>query len=50
MKIFKEVAGKISEKPCWCCISVPYLYTHDYFIGLLWVMITEWKEDKHLAL
>lgn len=50
LKIFKEVAGKISDKPCWCCIAEGcYLYTHDYLIGLLWIIVTEWRSDKHLV-
>lgn len=49
MVIFKEKAGVISEKPVWVAIHDAYLYTNDTIIGLIWVLITEWKNDRHLV-
>jgi hypothetical protein len=49
MRIFKEKAGVISEGRCWICVSNGYLYIEDTLLKLLWVLITEWKHDKHLV-
>lgn len=47
--IVKEKPGVISEGPCWVCTSQGYLYTHDSLFGLLWTVISEWKNDRHLV-
>jgi len=49
MKIYKEKSGVISKEPVWVCIQNRYLYTHNTLIGLLWTIITEYQEDKHLS-
>jgi hypothetical protein len=49
MRIFKEKAGVISEKPVWVAIDDCYLYTHDNLFGLIKTLLLEWKHDKHLA-
>lgn len=46
--IICERPGVISEKRCWVCIHEAWMYMADSFIGLLWVMITEWKHDRNL--
>ena len=45
----KEQAGLVSEGPIWCFYHPGYLYMHEWLLGLLWLVITEWKEDAHLA-
>jgi hypothetical protein len=46
--IFKENAGVISEEPCWVCFHSYYMYTADTFLSLLYVLATEWKNEKHM--
>lgn len=49
IKIYKEQPNIISKDYIWVCICNEYLYTHDTLIGLLWLMICEWKHDRHLV-
>jgi hypothetical protein len=49
MVIKKEQAGVISEGPCWVAIGGGYLYIADTLLGLFWMVLTEWKNDRHLA-
>ena len=49
MKIFKEKAKVISEKPMWVCFHSGYMYTGDTLFHLLYQMLTEWNYDKHLV-
>jgi len=52
IKIWKEKAGVISPGPCWCCSydGVPgYLHVHDSLLKLLWEVVTEFRNDKHLV-
>lgn len=48
MKIFKEKAGVISEKPCWVCIHRYYLYTGDTLFLLLKDMIKWWNSEYRI--
>ena len=49
MNIFKEKPMVISKEAIWVGIHTCYLYTHSSLVGLLWIMLTEWKHDKHLV-
>lgn len=49
MKIWREKAGVLSEEPCWVALHGCYLYTADTLLGLLWLAVTEWNNDRHLA-
>jgi hypothetical protein len=49
MKIFKEKPGMISKDSIWVCFADCHMYTADTFFGLAWLMIKEWKSDKHLV-
>jgi hypothetical protein len=49
MKIFKEKPGVISVKHCWVAIGGGYMYIEDTLLGLIWLLITEWKHDRHLV-
>lgn len=49
MKIFREKAGIISEKPIWICYHSTYMYVGDSLIGLLWEMATKWNNDHNLV-
>lgn len=49
--IVKEPPGVISEdEPAWVWLGPgPYLYAHQTFFGLLWMVLTGWKKDRHLC-
>ncbi len=49
MKIFREKPKTISKETVWVCIHNEYLYTHINLFKLIWIVITEWKSDKHLV-
>jgi len=49
MQIFKEKAGVISEKPVWVCFHHEFMYTSRTIIGLIFQIITEWKNEKHMV-
>jgi hypothetical protein len=49
MRIYQEKAGVISEGECWVCICEGYLYTNESLEGLIKMLNTEWKHDKHLV-
>lgn len=49
MRIFKQKAGVISENDVWVAIHDAYLYTDDSLLGLIKIILFEWKHDKHLA-
>lgn len=49
MYIFKQKAGVISKKDCWVCFHSCYMYIADTLMELIWVIITEWKQDRHLV-
>ena len=48
MKIFKEKAGVFSLDPVWVCFESHYMYDADTLITLIWLIITEWRHDRHL--
>jgi len=48
-KIWREKPGVISEGQAWVCQHDCWLYAHDTLGELLWVLFTEWKQDKHLV-
>ncbi len=48
MKIFKEEADVISNYPIWVCIDKCWMYTDESLLRLLWIIITEYKHNKHL--
>lgn len=49
MTIFREKAGVIGEKPVWVCFHSTYMYLGDSLPQLLWVMITQWNDDRNLV-
>lgn len=46
---FWSPPGEISAHGCWVLVDVPWLYCHDTFVGLLWQILTEWRQDRHLV-
>lgn len=53
MKLFRMIyhsnGKEISVNPTWVCSYSCYLHTNDSLLGLLWSVITEYKNDKHLV-
>ena len=49
MKIFKEKAGVISPDPRWVCFESHYMYDSDTLVGLVWLIVTEWRHDRHIV-
>ena len=50
-RIWKENPGVISDESRWCCIydGVPgYLHIHYTLHQLLWEIVTEFRNDKHI--
>lgn len=47
--IYLEKAGVISKDPIWVCICEGYTYTADTLDGLVKVLNSEWKYDRHLV-
>lgn len=48
MKLWRSRPGEISPEPCWCLLQEEYLYIHDTLLGVLWLMLTEYRDDRHL--
>jgi hypothetical protein len=49
LSIYKEKSGIISKDSIWICIDIMgYLYTSKYLLKLLMLIITEWRQDRHL--
>lgn len=49
MNLWREAAGVVSEGPCWCFCQGGFLYIEDTLVKLLWVIATEWHDDRHLV-
>lgn len=49
MKIFREKAGVISQKPLWVMLDGPWLYLSESIHGLIWEVITGWRKDRNLV-
>ena len=50
LHIFWSPPGDISLLGCWCCLARGgYLYIGLTLWELLYVMITEWRADRHLV-
>lgn len=48
MKIYREKAGVISEEPIWVFFDGTYMYEKTSLAALIWCIIKEWRQDKHL--
>ena len=49
MRLHRTKAGLISKDPVWVWGRNGYLYIHETLPGLLWQIISEWEDDKHLV-
>ena len=49
MKLFRERAGVISEVPVWVCLANHRIFIHERFLSLVWIVVTEWNDDRHLV-
>lgn len=49
-KFYREKAGVISENKMWVFIdNHGYLYVDEYLFRLAIVVLTQWKNDRHLV-
>lgn len=48
-RIFKSKRGEIGPESYWCCIYDCYFHTNNSLLHLIYEIITEWKNDKHLV-
>lgn len=47
---FRSEVGEIAPIRCWVLLDYDgYMYTADTFLGLVFILLTEWRDDKHLA-
>lgn len=49
IKVFKEKPGVISPEPTWVGFNNYYMFTHKRLLGLLWLMIREHNNERHLV-
>ncbi len=49
MKLFKEKAGVFSEDARWVLLHSCWMYDAATLAGLLWLVLREWKNDRHLV-
>lgn len=49
IKIYKEPAGVISSVPIWIAMYSCYMHCNESFWSLIWELITEFKNEKHLV-
>lgn len=51
VKIWRERAGTVAPGRAWVGLHSSsdglWIYVHDRLLGLLFVVVTEWKADKH---
>lgn len=47
--IFREKPGVISKDAVWVCFYSHYIHTGDTLASLLWDVVTEYKNDRHLV-
>ena len=48
-RFFRSKPGEISEGMSWCCSHGGYLYIGTSLWNLIWIFITEFRDDKHLV-
>lgn len=49
MRLFREKAGVISAGPVWVFVDGEWLYVGSSLVGLIWVVVFEWRSDDHLV-
>ena len=47
--LFRERANVISPRPCWVCFYDCYMHVDESLPRLVWSLITEHGDDKHLV-
>jgi len=48
-RIHKEKAGVISEGECWVIFHGCWMYCDDTLPKAIWLMISEYRSDRHLV-
>lgn len=49
LELQREKAGVISEMPVWILWDMEYMYVHPTLLGLLWVVVTQWRDYRHIV-
>lgn len=49
LKIWRSKPGEIGPDRHWCATYSCYLHIEDSLFGLLWNLVTEWEDDRHLV-
>lgn len=49
MRLFREPPGIISDDASWVLLDRAWLYTSPTLVGLTWIVLTQWRSDKHLV-
>lgn len=47
--IYREKPGVISKGPCWVCFYGYWMHADYPFWRLIWNVVTEFKNDRHLV-
>jgi hypothetical protein len=49
-RLFREKPGVISPGPVWVFLDPDgYMYLHESLLCLFYILLTEWRHDRHLA-
>jgi hypothetical protein len=48
--LYREKSGVISEQPCWVFDYDMYTHYNTSLLGLIWEVITEFKNDRHFTI
>ena len=48
MRVFWSPPGEISRDGCWVCFESCFMFTGSSLLGLLWQVVTEWRNERHL--
>ena len=49
MKLIHDPGGMISEGPIWILFEDCYMYTDSSLVRLVWIVLTQWRHDRHLV-
>lgn len=49
VRLFRERAGVIAPTPVWVCLVNDRIFIHEHFWKLVWLVITEWSDERHLV-
>lgn len=48
--IFREKPGVLSYEAVWVCLdSEGFMYTARTLVRLLWIVLSEWQDERHMV-